>query len=190
MLKEIVTQNRSYRRFYEDFKISEETIKDFIDIARITGSMANMQPLKYIISTEAEKNHLIFQNLAWAGYLKDWNGPEKGERPSGYIVILGDTNIKKSNFETDLGIASQTILLAAVEKGFGGCMIHAIKRDELRNDLQISPQYEILLVIALGKPKEEIQLYDINEHEDIKYWRDSKNVHHVPKRKLENIILS
>ena len=188
MIREIVLKNRSYRRFYQDVDIEKETLKELVDLARLSASSMNIQPLKYILSCDPQKNAVIFQYLGWAGYLKDWPGPEEGERPSAYIIILGDKEIRKS-FSVDPGIAAQSILLGATERGFGGCMFGSTKKDPLCKDLNIPEQYDILLTIALGKPKEEIQLDDLAPGGDIKYWRDENDVHHVPKRLLEDIIL-
>jgi nitroreductase len=188
MFKDTVLKNRSYRRFYEDQTVTIETLKELVDLARLTPSGANLQPLKYILSCEPDKNALIFQHLAWAGYLKDWDGPVKGERPSAYIIILGDTEIAKT-FGCDYGITAQTILLGAVDKGLGGCMLASIKKEELRKALNIPAQYEILLALAIGKPKETVVIDKLEQGKDIKYWRDAQNVHHVPKRELKDIIL-
>lgn len=189
MLKDLILKNRSYRRFYEEVPVKIETLRELVDLARLSASSANLQPLKYILSCSPQKNELVFPNLRWAGYLKDWPGPSKGERPSAYIIILGDRNISKS-FACDHGIAAQSILLGAVEKGLGGCMIGSIDREGLRKALEIPDQYEILLVLALGKPREKVVIEEVGPDGDIKYWRDEKGVHHVPKRKLEEIILA
>jgi nitroreductase len=186
-LENIIKRSRSYRRFYEDYKVEQGTLRAVVNLARISPSAANLQPLKYILSFQPSKNNLIFPSLAWAGYLKDWPGPKKGERPSAYIIILGDTTISKS-FECDSGIASQTILLGTVEIGLGGCIIASIDRDLLRKNLNIPLRYEILLVIALGKPKEKV-IIEEGIKTDIKYFRDAKGVHHVPKRSLDDIII-
>lgn len=188
MLRDLVLANRSYRRYVESNSISESVLKELIDLARCTPSAANMQPLKYIISNTPEQNERIFPATAWAGYLKDWSGPAEGERPSAYIIILGDTNISK-NFGCDQGIAAQTILLGAAENGYGGCMIGALDRKQLVKNLEIPEDYEVLLVIALGKPAEKVVLEEVGPDGDIKYYRDESDVHHVPKRKLEDIIL-
>lgn len=188
-MKDLVLKNRSYRRYHEDFVLDAETLKELVDLARLTASAANKQPLKYILSCERSKNALIFSHLAWAGYLKDWPGPPEGERPSGYIIMLGDKSISE-NFNFDDGIAAQTILLGAVSKGLGGCMIASIQRDKLREALNIPARYEIVLVIALGKPKETVIIEKMGPEGDVKYWRDSEGKHHVPKRSLEEIILS
>ena len=188
MIKNLVKKNRSYRRFYEDFTIERNTLKDLVDLARLSASAANRQSLKYILSCEKNKNDLIFPTLAWAGYLKDWQGPTEGEMPSAYIVILNDTEITK-NYWCDPGIAAQSILLGAIEKGLGGCIFASVKRDELRSALKIDERYKVLYVLAVGKPREKVVLETVGTDGDIKYWRDSQGVHHVPKRPLEEIII-
>ncbi|MBW1677897.1 MAG: nitroreductase family protein [Deltaproteobacteria bacterium] len=189
MLKELVSKNRSYRRFYQDVAIELDTLRELVDLARITASASNMQPLKYILSCDLEKNALIFQHLAWAGYINDWPGPPEGERPSAYVVILNDKDIKSPLPDFDCGIAAQSILLGATEKGFGGCTIYSVQRESLQEALEIPTRYEIRLVLALGKPKETVKIEPLGPDGDIKYWRDSEAVHHVPKRALDNIII-
>jgi nitroreductase len=188
MIKGLIIKNRSYRRFYQDDPVSLETLRGLIELARLSASAANKQPLKYILSSDPQKNAEIFQTLAWAGYLKEWQGPEEGERPAAYIIMLGDKTIAQS-FGCDHGIAAQSILLGAVEKGLGGCIIGSIRRNELSQLLHIPDDYEILLVIALGKPKETVVVEPIGGEGDFKYWRDENGVHHVPKRELDEIIL-
>lgn len=188
MLKDLVTQNRSYRRFYQDHAIDETTLRELIDLARLTASGSNMQPLRYILSWEPERNATIYQFLAWAGYLVDWTGPEEGERPSAYVIVLGDQEVREQ-FDTDCGIAAQTILLGATEKGLGGCMIGSVQRSGLREALNIAQRYKILLVIALGKPKEKVVIDEVGPDGDIRYWRDDTGVHHVPKHDLDDIIV-
>ena len=188
MIRDLILKNRTCRRFYQDVTIELETLRELVDLARLSASASNRQPLKYILSCDPQRNALIFRCLGWAGALKDWPGPSEGERPSAYIIILGDTEITKSFF-CDHGIAAQSILLGAREKGLGGCMHGSAKKDELSKTLGISPRYEILLVLALGKPKEKVVLETIGPGGDFNYWRDSDNVHHVPKRPLDDIII-
>ncbi len=187
MIKELVLKNRSYRRFFQSERISEQQLRDWVDLARNSASARNAQSMKYILSTDELFNAQIFEQLAWAGYLTTWKGPEEGERPSAYIVLLHDTLIS-GNYFCDDGIAMQSILLGATEAGFGGCIIHSVNRNKLREILHLSEQYEILYVLALGKPKETVVLDEL-ENGDIKYWRDENQVHHVPKRSLDEIIL-
>ncbi|MGD0581759.1 MAG: nitroreductase family protein [Bacteroidales bacterium] len=186
-LQELVKINRTIRRFDESFRIGYPTLEQLVNLARLSASGANMQPLKYLLYNKAEDCKRIFTYLAWAAYLNEWPGPESGERPSAYIVILGDTSINKS-FGVDHGIAAQSIMLGAVNQGLGGCIIASIRRDGLRKELNIPPQYEILLVLAIGKPVEKVVIEEIRNG-DVKYWRDEEQIHHVPKRSLDEIIL-
>lgn len=188
MIRELVEKNRTYRRFYEDVKIERKTLEELIDLARLSSSGANLQSLRYILSCDEEKNNLIFPHLKWAGYLKDWNGPIGGERPSGYIIMLQDKEISK-NYFWDHGIACQSILLGACEKGLGGCMFGSIDREGLVSALNIPDRYELVLAIALGKPKEVVVLEEMKDPKEVKYWRDENGVHHVPKRALGDLIL-
>lgn len=188
MIRDLILKNRSYRRFDHAAKLDEQTLRGLVDLARLSASGANLQGLKFMLSWQEDRNAVIFPALRWAGYLKDWNGPEEGERPSGYIIILGDTEISK-NFGVDHGIAAQSMMLGAVEQGLGGCMIGSIRRDELRQALNIPERFEILLVLALGKPVELVQLDEIGPQGSIQYWRDEEGVHHVPKRALDDLVI-
>jgi len=187
MLKQLIMKNRSYRRFYEDESISMKALKSLVSLARLSPSGANLQSLKYIVSNEKKTNGLIFKHLKWAGYLKDWDGPVEGERPAAYIIILADQSISKTCY-WDHGIASQSILLGATEKGYGGCQFGAFNSKGIKKELKISDELKPLVVIALGKPKEVVLLEDLDGKKNIKYYRDEKDVHHVPKRSLEEVI--
>ena len=188
MIKNLILRNRSYRRFYQDVEIKTELLRELVDLARLSPSAGNMQPLKFMFSCEPEKNALIFPCLSWAGYLKEWDGPDEGEKPAAYIMILGDTEITRS-FWCNHGIAAQSILLGAAERGLGGCIIGAVDRKKLQETLDIPARYEILLVLALGKPKEKVEITTVGPDGNIEYWRDDKGVHHVPKRRLKDIIM-
>jgi len=187
--RDLITKNRSYRRFHQEVTLDSETLRQLVDLARLSASGSNLQSLKYILSSDAQMNAAIFPCLIWAGYLKDWDGPSEGERPAGYIIILGDKNISKTS-GCDHGIAAQSILLGAAEQGLGGCMIGSVQRSGLREALNIWDQYEILLVIALGKPKETVVIEEVGHDGNIKYWRDKEDIHHVPKRSLDEIIVN
>ncbi|MDM8544224.1 nitroreductase family protein [Desulfococcaceae bacterium HSG9] len=189
MIADLIRRNRSYRRFYQNHPVDGDTLEELVNLARLSPSAANLQPLKYILAADSKINAQIFECLAWAAYLKDWPGPQEGERPSAYIAILADTTISKT-VDCDHGIACQSILLGAREIGLGGCIIASINREKLRNILKIDSKYKIMLVIALGKPREEVVIEAANPDDSIKYWRDDKNVHHVPKKNLNDIILA
>jgi nitroreductase len=189
MLEEIVRKNRSYRRFRQEIPVELETLRGLVDLARLSASARNLQVLRYVISCDPATNAQIFDTLAWAGYLPDWPGPIEGERPAAYIVVLGDPSAGPY-LGVDSGLAMQNILMGAVEKSLGGCIIASVQRKKLREILEIPEPYETQFVIALGKPVETVVVEEIGPEGDVKYWRDAQAVHHVPKRRLEDLILA
>jgi len=187
-MQELVRLTRSYRRFHEDHEIGREVLEQLVDLARLGASGRNLQPLKYAVCADRKRNALLFPELAWAGYLKEWPGPVEGERPSAYIFVLGDPGITR-DYGVDPGIACQNILLGATVLGLGGCIIGSLKRDRLKELLGLPGHLEVLLVIALGKPKEEVRIEPMAADGDVRYWRDEAGVHHVPKRSLAEILV-
>jgi nitroreductase len=187
--EQLILLNRSYRRFDHSKPIDTATLRYLVDIARRTPSAANRQPLKYILVGEARGCAMLFRHLKWAGALKGWGGPAENERPTAYIIVLGDKEIA-ANPGCDHGIACQSMLLAAAERGLGGCMLGAIDRDSIRRDFLIPERYDILLVVALGVPAEKCVLEDMKPGASVDYYRDAQSVHHVPKRPLDEIILN
>ena len=185
--KALVIKTRTVRRFHQAHRVKRAELLDLVNLARLSASGGNLQPLKFILSCDPQRNARIFPCLAWAGYFKTWDGPVEGERPAAYIIILGDTTIRRE-FGCDHGIAAQSIMLGATAKGLSGCIIGSIKREHLRDALAIPVKYEILLVLALGRPVEKVVLESVKAG-DIKYWRDAKGRHHVPKRSLREIVL-
>ena len=186
-LHDLIKKTRSYRRFDESYRIDYRTLEDLVELARLSASGANRQPLKFVLFNSPGDCERLFPSLVWAAYLKEWDGPEPGERPSGYIIILGDKSISEG-FGVDHGIAAQSMMLGANEAGLGGCMFASIRREQLRNEFSIPEKYEILLVLALGKPVENVIIDEIKDG-DVKYWRDKNGNHHVPKRPLSELIL-
>ncbi|MBW6537094.1 MAG: nitroreductase family protein [Mariniphaga sp.] len=186
MLFDLILKNPSYRRFDHSVKIENVQIEKWIDLARLSPSGRNMQPLKYVISTSERINSMIFPNLGWAGYLKDWSGPAEDERPVAYVAVILDKKLAE-NYFCDDGIAMQSMLLGAVEDGFGGCIIGSVNKSKVAKILNLPENLEILYMLALGKPSEKVVL-ETAENGEIKYWRDENDVHHVPKRPLEEII--
>lgn len=188
-MKDLVYKARSTRRFNESEAISRETLEGLVDLARVSPSGGNGQPLKYYLACDAETNGKIFPNLRWAGALPDWDGPAEGERPAAYVILLCDTAIA-GNPGCDHGIAAQTMMLAAADREIAACMLGAIDRDGLREAIGLDPRYNIALVLALGKPAETIVLDEVPADGSTKYWRDGESVHHVPKRTLKEIVIN
>lgn len=187
MLKDLLIQNRTRRRFYQNERISPEILRELVDLTRYTPSTANSQALKFRIVYTPEECSALFPHLIWAGALKDWDGPEEGERPAAYIVILCDKNLNKMY---DDGIAALTMMLGATERGLGGCIFGSVQREEAAKALNIDTElYKIDLVLALGKPKEIVKIVDVPQSGCIDYYRDREGIHYVPKRELKDILL-
>ncbi len=186
-VKDLILRNRSYRRFHQDVPVPLELLLEMVEAARLSGSARNMQPLCYILVNGIEDCAKIFPTLAWAGYMKEWPGPAEGERPAAYVVQLGDLDLT-DEWWCDDGIAAQSMMLTAVEKGFGGCIIGSVQREKLHVLLDIPPRYKIIQVLALGKPAEVVVIDEVVDG-DIKYWRDEEGIHHVPKRNLQELII-
>lgn len=189
MLSELVKKNRSYRRFYQEEAISEALLQDLVGLTVYAASGGNHQPLKYRVVCQPEENRKVFETLKWAAALPGWDGPAEGECPAGYIVILCDKTIG-SNKQWDEGIAAQTIMLGAVEAGLGGCMLGSINRPQLAAHLGIDTQrFAVSLVLALGRPKEEVSVVPVKPDGSITYYRDDQQIHYVPKRDLSELLV-
>lgn len=192
MIKELVRKNRSYRGFDETRKIQIEELLDMVDCARLTASSVNAQPFKYYLAWEKKQLDLIQPLTGWARALPQKKLPHEGMCPTGYIVILQDTQIgdNLARYQKDCGIIAQTILLRAVEMGLGGCMIGNFHAGKVKDALQLPENLTPLLLVAIGKPKETIVIREIEPEEDTRYYRDEMDVHYVPKRKLKDIIVN
>ncbi len=189
MFLSLVEQNRSYRRFHQQKRISEAELKELISLARLSPSAANLQNIRYYLVTDDEDCESMFPYLKWANYLRYWEGPEQGERPAAYIIMLTPKATTRFH-HIDTGIAAQTILLGATEKGMGGCMIASADKAAISKLLNLPEAMEINLVIALGYPAEKVVIDEIDDPDDVEYWRDDDGIHHVPKRRLKELILN
>lgn len=192
MFKELVKNNRSYRGFDSSRELTKEELLELVDLTRYTASSGNIQPLKYHIAYEKEEVSRILALTKWAAALPELSLPYPGTEPTGFVVICQDMGINANPtlFLRDVGIAAQTILLAATEKGLGGCMIGNFNKGKMKELLQLPDGIEPNLVVALGKPAEKIVLTDVLEDGKTAYYRDAAGTtHYVPKRSLEEILL-
>lgn len=191
MIAELVRKNRSYRGYDESRKIEKEELLKMVDCARLAASSVNIQPLRYYLAWEKADVDRIQPLTGWARNLPELHLPHEGMCPTAFIIICQDTNISDSlaRFQKDVGIVAQTILLAATEMGLGGCMIGNFKAGQVKETLGLPENLAPQLIVAIGKPAETIVLKEIEEGEPTPYYRDENDVHYVPKRKLEDIVL-
>lgn len=183
---EAILKRRSVRKFKQD-RIETDTLKKLVNAARLAPQGSNIQPIKYIIANDKKTAEELFPTTAWAGAIRPQGDPKEGERPTGYIIVLADTDIKKSGYDTDAGLAMENIALAAVNEGLGVCMLGAINRDRIREILSIPDRFYIHTMIALGYPAE--SPVEEDEKGSVKYYKDESGVLHVPKRKMENVLV-
>lgn len=191
MLRDLVLENRSYRSFDESDPVTREMLLEWVDNARLTPSAVNAQPLKYRLVDTKEGVEKVLPHTAWAGALKDITLPPEGKHPTAFVVICHDTTVRENpgSSATDVGIAAMTLLLSATEAGYGGCMIGAFNRDRVGEVLRIPEKYVPVLLVALGRPAEMVFLAEPKDKDNVIYYRDDHNLHFVPKRKLEDILI-
>lgn len=191
MLLDLIKQARSVRGFREDRKVTDEELRYLVECARYTPSARNAQVLKYRLVNKPEELENVQPLTKWGGALPELHLPFPGTYPQGFIVICQDYRLSDSPsvFQKDVGIAAQTMLLAAQELGLGGCMILSFNAGELKTVLGLPEYLKPQLVLALGAPAEEIRVVDLAEGGSVAYYRDEANVHYVPKRTLEELIV-
>lgn len=186
-LKLLIEKNRSYRRFDFGRKISEDVLVELVDVARMSQSAANLQPLSYITISKEEMVAKVHKHMRWAGYLPDWNGPVDVERPVAYIIVLGNTEVKQTYREVDAGLAMQNMCICAAAEGIGSCMIGNLDKKILVELLEIPEHYEIIYAVAFGFPVEQVQMVPFAG--DVKYYRNENQNHFVPKRLLKDVLI-
>ena len=186
-LKELLIKNRSYRRFKQSEKISDNELQEIVELATLCASGRNLQPLKYKLVNNDAICAALFKQLSWAGYLTDWTGPEEGERPVAYIVQCLDESLTKNPL-CDEGLQLEVLTLGATAKGYGTCIIKSFNVSKVRELLELPPFLTPTYIVALGIPVEEVVLERIVD-DDVKYWRDERGIHHVPKRGVEEILV-
>ncbi|MFO8053304.1 MAG: nitroreductase family protein [Candidatus Omnitrophota bacterium] len=186
-VEKAIRKRRSLRKFKQN-KIDLKILKKLLGAARLAPSAANIQPLKYILVTSQNWLDLVFPTLKWAAYIAPEGNPKQDEKPTAYIIILVDKTVEKFPSERDVGAAAENILLLATAKGLAACWIASVDKEKLGKDLKLSSNYKIDSVIALGYPKEESEIEDWKG--DLKYFKDSQAKMHVPKRKLESLLIA
>ena len=186
MINELLKITRSYRRYKEGEEISDTLLSEIAEAVRYAPSAANLQRARVAFVNESLQKQAVFETLGFAAYLKDWDGPKEGERPSAYAVIMTESE-PDVNLAIDIGLAAEAMILAAREKGIGACLFRSFKRERLSEILK-RDGYIPVLVISLGYPAEDVVIDEVKDG-DIKYYRDEAGVHHVPKLPLSEILI-
>lgn len=189
--KDLLKSSRSTRGYDESRKISREELVQLVDCARYAPSTMNMQPLRYRLVCEPDEVAKVQALTKWAGALKGVHLPHEGHCPPAFLVICHDTQIAAAGpgFVRDVGIVSQTIALSARVMGLGGCILGAFSADAVKEALGLDAHLLPMLIVAIGKPDETIVLTEAEKGESVAYYRDENDVHYVPKRRLEDVLI-
>ena len=182
---QLIISRRSIRRF-KDTHIPRQVLEKCINAARLAPTAGNLQPLEYIIIDDDKLLPMVFSTLQWAAYIRPEGDPPPGKRPTAYIVILKDKNTGMPASVYDVGTVLENIILVALGEGIGSCAFATVDREKLKPTLNIPDDYEIPLVLALGYPDESPVEEPLAG--SVKYWRDERDVHHVPKKQIESIL--
>lgn len=181
-------KSRRTTRKFKQTQLSHNDIYDLIDAARVAPTGANLQSLKYMIVADKDVREKMFPHIKYAGYIPDWN-PTFEECPPVFIVVLNDTSIKPTDkCEVDCGSAIMSMCLAATEKGIGSCWLGAISRPELKAVLNLDDKYDIPYLLGLGYPDQDAK--EVEMTDSIKYYFDDNGTVCVPKRSMEEILIS
>ena len=186
---QFVSEARTCRRFVQDMRISQDDLNWLMECVSRVSCARNAQVLRYMLVSSPEKCAEMFVHMRWAGALKDWDGPAEGERPTAYIAILSPKE-STTHMHMDVGIAAQTIQLAAHTRGIGCCMHASFERQACMELLRVPDDMQIALILTLGMAKEERRLASMPANGDFVYWRDAQGVHHVPKRTVSELTLA
>lgn len=182
---EAVINRRTIRRFKQK-PIPLEILRKLVNAGRLAPSSANLQPIEYIIIEDIDLVESVFKTLKWAGYISPAGNPPPGERPVAYIIVLANRKKNSGNCERDAGAAIENMLLVAFEEGIGSCWIGSIDINKLTDILELPEHIKIDSVIALGYSNEFPQIEEMKD--SVKYWKDDKDILHVPKRKIDDVL--
>ncbi|RRD69323.1 MULTISPECIES: nitroreductase family protein [unclassified Desulfovibrio] len=185
--KALMEEARTCRRFVEEKPLSMADLEWLVECARLAPSARNAQSLRFALVGHGPACQKLFALTRWAAALKDWGGPHEGERPTGFIVILAPADAGQLVFY-DVGIAAQSMQLAAASRGWGCCMIYSFDHKAVPELLRVPADMKAALVLGLGLAREKRVVAPLPADGSVQYWRDAQGVHHVPKRPLEDLI--
>lgn len=183
-LRRLLLHNRSYRGYDNSFVVREDQLRRIIEVATLCPSARNQQVLRFrpVLKDESDK---VLSHIRLGGALPELHLPFPGNEPNAFVVIC--STVEESKYvDMDLGIVAQSMLLQATEIGLGGICIGAFDHEPIKEALNLA--YEPLLVLAIGRPKESIELVECHEGDSLTYYRNN-DIHYVPKLSLDDLIL-
>lgn len=184
----LVRQARSRRRYLHAEPVSPELVMGLVDLARQAPSGMNAQPLRYRLVIEPGECEQVFQCTNWAKGLRTGPAPTPAERPTAWVIILSS---QPTTFDpgVDVGIAAQTINLGANAAGFSTCMLASVDRARVAAALGIPASLKVELVMSIGRAGEQVRMEEFVPGVQMPYWRTPDQIHHVPKRRLADVLV-
>lgn len=187
-LTELIATSRTCRRFQSSVGLTEGILTDLVNMARLSPCGRNAQALRYALVANPAMREAVFGLVTMGGAFKPEQRPTAAQQPGGYIVILGPEKLEGFGL-MDVGIAAQSVNLAANASGLACCMIGAFNKPALHKLLDVPARLDAKLVLALGAPAEDRQIAAVGDDDSTAYFRDDNGVHWVPKRALEELIV-
>lgn len=186
-VESLMEKNRSYRGYQKDFEVKREMLERIVAVNAKIASAKNQQVLRFKLVTRDTGGDLIAQNIKLGGLLPELHLPFPGTEPEAFIIIC--STVPENKFvDIDLGIAAQSMLLKAAEMGLNGIMIGAFNKAKITEAFQLP--FEPLLLLAIGKGCETIQLQPVDAGDKLAYYRDERGVQYVPKIRWEQLVIS
>ena len=177
-------KNRSHRGYDPRFIVREDQLRRIIGVNTRIPSARNQQVLRFrpVLADEAPG---VLAEIRLGGALPELHLPLPGTGPNAFIIVCS-TVPEDRYVDIDLGISVQSMLLQAAEIGLNGICIGAFDKERIRQKFHL--ESEPLLILAIGKGIEKIELVEISENDDHRYFRED-GIHYVPKVRVEDLII-
>lgn len=184
-LVSLLKKNRSYRGYDPAYKVSVSALEQMVAVNMLLPSAKNQQALRFKLVTEETGAEKVLENIKLGGMLPELHLPFPGTEPKAFIIIC--TTVPDSKMlHVDVGIAAQSMLLKAVDMGYNGLIIGAFNAKNITE--KFSLPYPPVLILAIGKGNEKIELTEISADDSHAYWREN-GTHFVPKVRWQELII-
>lgn len=181
----LLRRNRSYRGFDKSCPVTQAQLRRIAEVCTLVPSGRNQQVLRLKLLTRNNGADQMQGLYKLGAALPELHLPFPGTEPEAFIIICSTVDPDKW-VHMDVGIAAQSMLLKAVEMGLGGICIGAFNKQALIETFALP--YEPVLMLAIGKPAEKIELLPVHAGEPLKYYREN-GIHYVPKIVANDLIL-
>ena len=162
---EAIKRRRSVRS-YESTPVPIEKLRKVLEAARLAPSAGNVQPWQFIVVIDSDKRRKIAKGCRFGRFL--------AEAPV-VIVGCGDHRASPRWYAIETCIAMENLVLAATGEGLGTCWIGFFNEEEIREMLKIPNRLKVVALLALGYPREKLDI-------------SAKIAHLIrPRKKLEKI---